>query len=211
MVTEATFAVPAHAFPLERLLCRDPSATVELERIVPTHDGTVPHVWVRGTDLEDPAALAGDDPGVAAAEVVDVVADDVLLGVEWRPDRIPLLDVLNECVCQLLRFTGTGDEWTFDVRAAEREDIAAVQRRCRERDVPITVTKLRALRPTEDGSRVAMTDKQYEALVYAFENGYFETPRQITMAEIGEELGISEQAVGSRLRRGIRTVLSDAL
>lgn len=211
MVTEATFEAPVDAFPLGCVLQRDPSAIVELERVVPTGDATVPHVWIRGADVDEVGRLVAERPGVAAVELIDAVEDSLLLGVDWRPDAVPLLDVLSDCGCQLLRFAGTGDHWTFEVRAVDRDDVAAVQRRCREQDVPITVTKLRALRPAEAGTRAAVTDKQLEALVYAFENGYFETPRQVTMAEIGDELGISEQAVGSRLRRGIRAILGRAL
>jgi predicted DNA binding protein len=57
----------------------------------------------------------------------------------------------------------------------------------------------------------ALTDTQQEALVLAYERGYFESPRQVTLEELGEELGISQQAVGSRLRGGIKHILGSTL
>jgi len=45
----------------------------------------------------------------------------------------------------------------------------------------------------------------------AYERGYFNLPRDVTMEELGEELGISQQAVASRLRRGIRNILAGTL
>ena len=56
-----------------------------------------------------------------------------------------------------------------------------------------------------------MTDAQQEALVLAYERGYFNTPRDVTMADLGEELGISQQAVASRLRRGVSAILGGPL
>ena len=45
----------------------------------------------------------------------------------------------------------------------------------------------------------------------AYERGYFNSPRDVTMTELGEELGISQQAIASRLRRGIRQILGRTL
>jgi len=47
--------------------------------------------------------------------------------------------------------------------------------------------------------------------VLAYERGYFESPRKVTLAELGEELGITQQAVGSRLRHGIKYITGSTL
>jgi len=54
-----------------------------------------------------------------------------------------------------------------------------------------------------------LTDPQREALVLAYERGYFNSPREVTMEELGAELGITQQAVASRLRRGIDQILGE--
>lgn len=111
----------------------------------------------------------------------------------------------------LIKTVGTNDQWTFDIRGDDRRDIAAFQERCRELDISITLTKLHALTPIESGGETTLTDTQQEALVLAYERGYFNTPRDVTMADLGNELGISQQAVASRLRRGIRSILGNTL
>ena len=111
----------------------------------------------------------------------------------------------------LIGATGTHQQWTFEIRGDDRSDIAAFQDRCRELGIPITLTELHALTPVETTTEAALTDSQHEALVLACERGYFESPREVTMAELGEELGISQQAVASRLRRGIKHVLGSTL
>lgn len=45
----------------------------------------------------------------------------------------------------------------------------------------------------------SITDKQQTALELALEAGYYETPRQTDLAELAEELDISESAVSQRL------------
>ena len=61
-----------------------------------------------------------------------------------------------------------------------------------------------------DGCR-DLSETERETLEAAVDEGYFESPRQITMTELGEELGISQQAVASRLRRGLRGILGSTL
>ena len=50
-----------------------------------------------------------------------------------------------------------------------------------------------------------------EAVGTTEQRGYFNSPRDVTMAELGDELGISQQAVASRLRRGSSSTLSSTL
>jgi hypothetical protein len=46
-----------------------------------------------------------------------------------------------------------------------------------------------------------------EALVLAVERGYYDIPRQCTTAQLAAVLGVSDQAVSERLRRGIATLV----
>ena len=51
-----------------------------------------------------------------------------------------------------------------------------------------------------------VTPKQAEALRMANERGWFEVPRDATLGEIADELGISTQAASDRMRRGMRNI-----
>lgn len=111
----------------------------------------------------------------------------------------------------LIEAVGTNRQWTFEIRGDDRRDIAAFQQRCRALDIPITLTKLHALTPVESAPAAALTDTQEATLRLAYERGYFKTPRDVTMADLGEELGVSQLAVASRLRRGVETILAGTL
>ena len=211
MATEATFTVPSDQFPLGTVFHRLPGVTVELERIIPAQDVVIPYFWVRGTEVDDIEAAFLDHPGVKNIHLVDSVADEYLLRIEWTLEYNGVLSTLMETQVPLIEAVGTNEQWTFDIRGDDRRDIAAFQERCRELDIPITLTQLHALTPIESEAQTALTDTQQEALVLAYERGYFNTPRDVTMADLGDELGISQQAVASRLRRGISAILGSTL
>ncbi|GAB6880345.1 hypothetical protein JCM17823_26190 [Halorubrum gandharaense] len=211
MATEATFTVPSDQFPLGSVFTQRPTVTVELERIIPSKEMVIPYFWVRGTEADDLESAFNDHPSVENIRLVDSVEDEHLLRVEWMLDYDDVLTVLSETNVTLIAATGTKRQWTLEVRGDARSSLADFQRRCREVDIPITLTKLHALTPLETDTEAALTDKQQEALALAYECGYFESPREVTMDELGEQLGITQQAVAARLRRGIKHVLGGSL
>jgi predicted DNA binding protein len=111
----------------------------------------------------------------------------------------------------LVSGTGTAEGWTFEVRSDTRDAIAGFQRYCRDHDVPITVTAVRAL--TDIGGETArdLTAAQREALVLAYERGYFRSPRETSLDALASELGITAQAFGGRLRRGTHRLVASTL
>ncbi|MEA1932010.1 MAG: helix-turn-helix domain-containing protein [Euryarchaeota archaeon] len=211
MATEATFTVPSDQFPLGTVFEQLPNVTVQLERLIPAQDTVIPYFWVRGTEVDDIESAFIEHPGVKEIRLVDSVDDEYLLRVEWTLEYDDVLTILAETAVPLIEATGTNQQWTFEIRGDNRSDLITFQRRCRELDIPITLTKLHALTPVETSTEVALTDTQTEALVLAYERGYFESPREVTLEDLGEELGISQQAVGSRLRGGIKNVLGSTL
>lgn len=211
MATEATFTVPAAAFPLGTVFETLPGVEVEIERIIPAIDVVIPYFWVRNADTESVDAAFSDHPGVKNITPIDSVRDEHLLRVEWASEYVGVLTTLAETGVVLVEAVGTNEQWTFEVRGDSRDDVAEFLRLCRERDIPVDLTTLHALTPLETGTETALTDAQQEALVLAYERGYFESPRQVTMEELGEELGISQQAVSSRIRRGTRDILGQTV
>ena len=211
MATEATFTVPSDQFPLGTVFNQLPDVTIDIERIIPARDVVIPYFWVRGTKVDDIESAFTEHPGVKEIRLVDSVEDEYLLRVEWALDYDDVLTTLTETEVPLIEATGTNQQWTFEIRGDDRSDIAEFQQRCHELDIPIMLTELHALTPVEMASEAALTDTQQEALVLAYERGYFESPREVTMTDLGEELDISQQAVASRLRRGIKHVLGSTL
>lgn len=211
MATEASFTVPSDEFPLGTVFEQLPDVSVELERIIPARDVVIPYFWVRGTEVDNVEGAFSEHPGITGIQFIDSVENEHLLRVEWAMDYDDVLTTLTEMKVALIEAVGTDKQWTFDIRGDSRDDIAEFQSRCREVGIPITLTELHALTPVKTETEAALTDTQQEALVLAYERGYFESPRKVTMEEIGDELGITQQAVASRLRRGINHILGSTL
>lgn len=211
MATEATFTVPSDQFPLGTVFDQLPNVTIRLERLIPARDVVIPYFWLRGTDVDDIESAFTAHPGVKDIRLVDSVEDEHLLRVEWATDHDDVLTIVAETGIPLIEATGTDKQWTFEIRGDDRSDIATFHQRCRELDIPLTLTEMHALTPIETPTEAAITDSQQEALVLAYERGYFESPREVTLEDLGEELGISQQAVGSRIRGGTKQILGATL
>ncbi|WP_336365457.1 helix-turn-helix domain-containing protein [Halalkalicoccus salilacus] len=211
MAAEATVTIPSETFPLGTVFEAFPGVEVEIERVVPSADVIIPYFWVRGVATDDIEAAFSEHPGVKDIRLIDSVEDTYLLRVEWEPEYVGILTTLTETGVVLIEAVGTDEQWTFDIRGDRRDDIAAFLRLCREREIPVSLAVLHALTPVETATKAVLTDAQQEALELAYERGYFETPRQVTTEDLGEELGISSQAAGARLRRGTRSLLERTL
>jgi predicted DNA binding protein len=205
MATVATFTLEADEFPLGTIFTELPDVTVRLERVIPGTNGATPYFWVNGTKTKRLLDHFSDHPGVHGICVVDSVGDEHLLRCTWSPGYPDVIDAFEEDDLVLLSATGTIDGWEFEIRGESRKPISKFQSFCTENDIPVVLTELHALKPLETVGDV--TDPQREALKLAYEYGYFNTPREATLAEIAEELGISQQALGSRLRRANRRLI----
>lgn len=206
MSTVADFTVPAEAFALGEVLRGLPGVTVELERVVPTKEAMVPYFWVYGGADEEVMDAFATHPDVASIKIVDRVGSGLLLRVDWQPTAEGVLSAFRDIDLVLLSARGNETEWTFEVRAQDRSALTEFQAYCAERDIPISITRLLTLSELPAGD-ASLTDAQREALVAAYEAGYFDSPREATLSEVAEGIGISRQALADRLRRGHRTLL----
>jgi len=211
MATEATITVPSETFPLGTVFEALPTVEVRLERVIPGVSTVIPYFWVRNAASDNIEAAFSAHPGVTDIRLIDSIEDESLLRVEWDSEYVGILTTLTETGVVLIDAVGTDEQWTFDIRGDSRDDVAAFLQRCQERDISVTLTTLHALTPVQTATEAVVTDPQQEVLELAYEQGYFESPRQVTMEDLGEDLGISQQAVASRLRRGTRRILGETL
>ena len=110
----------------------------------------------------------------------------------------------------ILDSTGTHEGWDVRMRMPDRDALRDFRNVCAERDVSLELASIYDERD-ESPSDPGLTAEQREALVVASELGYFEVPRQTSMTDIADRLGISSQAVSERIRRGIDSLVDDNL
>ncbi|WP_313695159.1 bacterio-opsin activator domain-containing protein [Halorarum halobium] len=211
MATVAAFTVPAGEFPLGSVFEGVPGVTVELERVVPTGGDVVPYFWVRGADGDDVERRFREHPGASDIRLIDAVGDEQLLRCSWTPEHVGVLRAIEETGVTLLSGTGTSDRWTFEVRADDRETLSRFQAFALEHDLPLTLTTIQELPATAGEANDVLTGPQREALVLAFERGYFDPTRRVTLEQLAAELGITRQSLAGRLRRAHRNLIEHVL
>ena len=101
--------------------------------------------------------------------------------------------------------------WTVRLRFPNRKAVQAFFECCSDRD-GVTVSLVRLYESTETENRpYGLSRRQLETLRTAFDAGYFDIPRNAALGDLAAELGVSDNAVSERLRRGIRSVLAATL
>lgn len=210
MATVMEFTSPADEFPLGTVFENLPEVTVELERLIPHESLVIPYFWVRGAEAADIESAFESHAGVINVELIDTVEDEYLMRAEWEGEYFGILSALAESNIAVLSGIGRKDGWTFEVRGETREAISEFRTACQDHDIPIEITAIHALLPVQ-GEGYELTETQREALALAYERGYFNSPRETTLTEIADELGITQQSLSSRLKRGHRRLISNTL
>ena len=210
MATVMEFTSPVAEFPLGSVFENLPGVTVELERLIPHEMLIIPYFWVRGADTEDIEAAFEPHAGVTNIRVVDSVEDEYLMRAEWEQEYFGILSALAKANVVVISGIGMKDEWRFEVRGESQEAIAEFRDYCQQNDIPISITAVHAMLPIQ-GEGYELTETQREALILAYERGYFDTPREASLEEVADELGITQQSLSSRLRRGHRRLIGATL
>ena len=210
MATVMEFTSPVAEFPLGSVFENLPGATVELERLIPHETLIIPYFWVRDVETEDIEAAFEAHSGVSNIRVVDSVEDEYLMRAEWESEYFGILSALAKANVVVLSGIGTKEEWRFEVRGESQETLAEFREYCQENDIPIAITAVHAMLPIQREG-YELTETQREALVLAYERGYFDSPRESSLEEIADELGITQQSLSSRLRRGHRRLIGATL
>jgi predicted DNA binding protein len=207
----ATISVPATEFPLGNALEVTPDARISVETMVPTQTSVMPYFWVPTEHADAIIAALRNDSLVASVAELDDADDRTLLRVEWTDEVNGLIEAFHEWDAAVTTATGTGDDWTFEIRFPDYDDLSGFYRQVVENDIPVELTQIHKPVRTDSPTRYGLTTNQHEMLLRALESGYFAVPRETTLVELADDLGISDSAVSQRIRRGLTTLISATL
>jgi hypothetical protein len=205
-------AVPTAEFGLEEALREFPDVVVESERLVPTNQEPIPYLWTNDGEIPAFQEAIADDPKVERIRKSATFDDGALYKIGWRHVDGELLDWAKSAEEQvaLLEAVGQDDEWQLKFRLPSRATLAEFREFQEAHDIDTRIVRLYDLTEPKMG-QYDISEKQREALVRALEMGHFEIPRQATLEEVAETLGITAKSVSERLRRGQANLVSNAL
>ncbi|WP_049927263.1 helix-turn-helix domain-containing protein [Halopiger goleimassiliensis] len=206
------FVVPSEAIGLEAALREFPDLVVEAERFVPTTDPPLPYLWTNEQPPPRFTTAAETDPRVSRASRIATFDDAALYRFEWDRSDGELLSwcANNQDKTTLLKASGHGDEWRLKIRFLSHEDLSDFQDVLSDCDHGYRVVRLYELEAPKLG-QYNLTAKQRDAVLRALEMGYFSVPRETTLEEVADALGISPKSASERLRRGQTNLVSNTL
>lgn len=205
----AEFRLPSNDFALGTALETVPDARIEFECIVAGGENVTPYVWCSSTDQDRfAAALRGDDT-VGSFDQLDAFDETSLYRIHWGED----LDspITADCHAAILEATAGSDGWTIRTRFDDTNALSRTCDRWSQHGVSFDLRQLHDLtRPNRSGE-FGLTPKQHEALLVAWEMGYFDLPSPVTMAEVAQAVGISQQSLSQRLQRAHKTLIENTI
>jgi predicted DNA binding protein len=189
-----------------------PGMTIEREWATAADRASDPvvFVWAWGGDFEGFEAAIPDDPTVREFERIDDEGDRRLYRVVVDRSVITNPEPIDrETDASRLSMETTADGAVLEVRLPDREALRTYIEMLREKG--FTVDLLRAHSAGQEHERYGLSEKQAKALREARSAGYFRVPRETDLDELSDRLGVSEQAVSERIRRGLDSVLAETI
>jgi hypothetical protein len=209
----AHVSVPAEDVLVGDLFPSSEEFTIDLVEMVPTGGGHVPYVRVTADEATIRAfeRTVRSDGRVAFLGTVDDADGSVLYRIEWAglPDGFLESCITDEMIVE--DAAGTADTWRFRILVPDHAALTSFHRRCLDAGIAVTLRRVYHRDDADDRFGWGVTPAQHEALVLAYGRGYFSVPRETTLSELAEELGISHQAASGRLRRGVESLVGNTL
>lgn len=191
---------------------RDPGASIEWVRNVPTGDRTELLVWATTDDFGSFERALAADPTIDEVTQSVPVTDRRLLRVTLTEagTETDLFPVIVETGSVIQEATVTADGWDCHFGFADNAALSRFFEACRSMGIEYDIHRIYEPRTAEDVDD-GLTESQREALVTATNMGFFDVPRQTSLEALGTELGISDSAVSERIRRGMKTLVAQSL
>jgi predicted DNA binding protein len=135
---------------------------------------------------------------------------EAIYGFEYTDEAKVLSPVISAANGVVLDMENDGRAWILTVWMPDRAGLADLRDYARRNDIGIDLLRVNEYAGL-GGTDAGLTDSQREALLVAFERGYFEEPRNATLGEVAAELDISQPAASGLLRRGIRRLIVSSM
>ena len=200
---------------LRTALAQAPEMRLTWERSDVVDDGRVQTLlWAEGGDFEALEAGADDDPAVSTyRRLTETDGRDLLRIVLTEADHRPhLYPVLVEEDGVVRELAVTASEWQFQTVFPQWQAFKRFRDFCRDHDFDMDVSRMQT-ETTGDGSGSlpGLTDRQRELLVATIDTGYLTIPRESSLTELGEHLGVSPNSASQLFRRGVKSLIEQTV
>jgi len=166
---------------------------------------------IHSTDFERFEEGLGADRTIGEFErIIDTGDDEAIYSFEYTEDAKVLSPIIAAANGVILEMKNEGPTWLLTLWMADRADLDHLWEYARRHDIDIDLERLNEYGRLETAD-VGVTESQRDALLVAFEKGYFEEPRNAPLSEVAAELAISQPAAGGLIRRGTKRLIESCL
>ncbi|WP_254279712.1 helix-turn-helix domain-containing protein [Haloarcula marina] len=209
MISIADITIPADDFELSHLHRELSGGHIELERLV-TRRGSISILfWVSQGTTECIVDALEASPHVEEAQCLTSDGDHRLFEARWNGDADGFLRTMVESNARLLDGESIDGGWEFRLQFRNQDAVDGFRTLCDETGIDVVVRRI--YRPSYPEANESMSTEQREAIVTAFEHGYFDIPRQTSLAVLADSFDISDSAYSQRLRRGLAALIEETI
>ncbi|MDZ7849821.1 MAG: helix-turn-helix domain-containing protein [Halodesulfurarchaeum sp.] len=142
--------------------------------------------------------------------VIETGAEQAIYRFEYADEAKILSPIISAANGVILDMKNEDSTWLLTVWMSERADLDQLWDYARQHDVDIELLRLNEYGRLGTAD-VGVTESQREALLVAFEKGYFEEPRNATLSQVATALDVSQPAAGGLIRRGTKRLVESCL
>ncbi len=127
--------------------------------------------------------------------------------------RVSVYPTVVETGAILQDVTATSKGWNIRAALPDEETLDQYHSFFLGHDIDVEVKQLYENwepKPSSQ-SQFGLTNRQYELLVSAVDDGYLDIPRSCSLAELGAQFDISSNAASERFRRGTKTLIENTV
>jgi len=175
----------------------------------PEHD--VYLFWIETPDFDAVEQALREDHTVADYSLILETGNRRTCSIEYSDDVTLITPEIVEVGGLTLEARSYTNGWLIHLQLQDHDDVFALKEYAEEHGIHLDLLELHQNDERDDLHGYGLTESQREALVSAYVQGYYDTPRDTMLEDLASMLDISSTAVSGRLRRGSARLIEEVL
>lgn len=148
------------------------------------------------------------DLTVREYKLVDWTDDSGIYYIEHSHKTKLISTVVTDVNGFLMHAETRNDGWLVRLLLPDRQALNTIWEFANEEGINLDIIEIYGNEDASGEQSFGLTSEQRDALQFAYEAGYFNEPRDISLEEVAENMGLSSTAMSGRLRRGMRNLIA---
>lgn len=167
--------------------------------------------WVETDEFDEVEAAFDDDPTVASYTPIARGEDRRTYRIQYTDEARLITPKIGDLGAIVADSRSHSNGWLLSLQLQDNESLHRLNEFFDRTTFQHEVFELHRGESQRERIPFDLTESQAAALVRAYDEGYYDDPREISLEELGTILGRSQTAVSGRLRRGCARLLEEVL